>query len=174
VGLFSKPEPGKTHPTPASARSGASPDSASSVSATTLIGPEALITGEIATGAVILIEGRVEGKIKSTGLVVIGEAGRVKAEIEAENASIRGKLEGDCTAKNRIEITQTGKVFGNLRAPLIAVAEGAVFRGSSNMTDKETKPSSPPTPATKDKHPAEPSSPSPPKPFGVPEKLGPN
>jgi len=132
----------------------------------TLIGPEALISGEITTSDVIQIEGRVEGKIKSTGLVVIGEAGRVKAEIEAENVSIRGKLEGDCTAKNRVEITNTGNVEGNLRAPLIAVAEGAVFRGSSNMSGKDEP---------KDKRPAE-TSPAakPPTQTGVSDKVGPN
>jgi cytoskeletal protein CcmA (bactofilin family) len=138
VGLFGKqPEPSKTYSAPVTPKSGSSPDASTTPTPNTLIGKEALITGEINTSQVMQIEGRVEGKIKSTGLVVIGEAGRVKAEIEAENVSIRGKLEGDCSAKNRIEITNTGNVLGNLRAPLIAVAEGAIFRGSSNMTDKE-------------------------------------
>jgi cytoskeletal protein CcmA (bactofilin family) len=139
VALFSKTEPGKPKPTPGTTRS-ESPDAGPALSPNTLIGPEALINGEITTANVLQIEGRIEGKIKSSGLVVIGEAGRVKAAIEAENVSIRGKLEGDCTAKNRIEITRTGNVIGNLRAPLIAVAEGALFRGSSNMTDKAGAP----------------------------------
>ena len=146
MGLFGKPEPSKSDSTSPPPRSGSSPNE-STPRPSTLIGKEALITGEITTSEVIQIEGRVEGKIKSTGLVVIGEAGRVKAQIEAENVSIRGKLEGDCTAKNRVEITQTGNVLGNLRAPLIAVAEGAVFRGSSNMTDKDG--------SSKEKRPAE-------------------
>jgi len=167
VGLFGKPEPSRSDSAPLTPTSGSSP-SIPTPTPNTLIGKEALITGEITTSDVIQIEGRVEGKIKSTGLVVIGEAGRVKAEIEAENVSIRGKLEGDCTAKNRVEITNTGNVLGNLRAPLIAVAEGAVFRGSSNMTDKEGQP--------KDKRPAETASSKPST--GVPDapgpKLGPN
>lgn len=166
MGLFGKPEPNKPNSTSLAQRSG-SASGATTPAPNTLIGPEALISGEITTSDVIQIEGRVEGKIKSTGLVVIGEAGRVKAQIEAENVSIRGKLDGDCTAKNRVEITTTGKVTGNLRAPLIAVAEGAVFRGSSNMTDKEERPkeerSAEPSPASK----TQPST-------RVPEKLGPN
>jgi cytoskeletal protein CcmA (bactofilin family) len=163
VGLFGKPEPNKPDSAALTPTSGL-PSNVPTPTPNTLIGKEALITGEIATSDVIQIEGRVEGKIKSTGLVVIGEAGRVKAEIEAENVSIRGKLEGDCTAKNRIEITNTGNVLGNLRAPLIAVAEGAVFRGSSNMTDKEGQP--------KEKRPAETASSKPST--GVPEELEPN
>ena len=166
MGLFGKPEPNRPNSTSLGQTSGSSSD-ATTPAPNTLIGPEALISGEITTSDVIQIEGRVEGKIKSTGLVVIGEAGRVKAEIEAENVSIRGKLDGDCTAKNRVEITNTGQVTGNLRAPLIAVAEGAVFRGSSNMTDQDGQQreerSAEPSPAGK-------TQPSPP----VPEKLGSN
>ena len=161
MGLFGKPEPSKPS-LDSPQQDGPSSDAPLPVP-NTLIGPEALISGEITTGDVIRIEGRVEGKIKSTGLVIIGEAGRVKAEIDAENVSIRGKLEGDCTAKNRVEITNTGKVFGNLRAPLIAVAEGAIFRGSSNMTDKDGQ--------SKEKRSTEPSKPQPST--SVPENLGP-
>ena len=166
MGLFGKVEPSK--PSPVSSQQNPSRSDVSPPVPNTLIGAEALISGEITTSNVIQIEGRVEGKIKSTGLVVIGEAGRVKAEIEAENVSIRGKLEGNCTAKNRVEITNTGKVFGNLRAPLIAVAEGAVFRGSSNMTDKGAQP--------KEKHATEASSPQPSTsvPENLGQKLGPN
>lgn len=136
MGLFGKSEPDKPNPA-AGPRRAPTRSETSPVAARTLIGAETVITGELNTGEVVQIEGRVEGKIKSSGLVVIGEAGRVKAEIEADNVSIRGKLEGDCTAKNKVEITRTGKVFGNLRAPRIAVAEGAIFRGASQMTVNE-------------------------------------
>ena len=165
MGLFGKPDASK--PTSGSAVEGSGSSNPSIPTPNTLIGPEALISGEITTGDVIQIEGRVEGKIKSTGLVVIGEAGRVKAQIESENVSIRGKLDGDCTAKNRIEITNTGRVVGNLRAPLIAVAEGAVFRGSSNMTVDDGP--------ARDKGSASqsPASETPPR-TPVPEKSGPN
>ncbi len=110
-----------------------------SVAPQTLIGAKTIISGELNTSEVLQIEGRVEGKIKSSGMVVIGEVGRVKAKIEAANVSIRGKLEGDCTASDKVELTRTGKVFGNLRAPRIAVAEGAIFQGSGQMTVNEER-----------------------------------
>ena len=138
MGLFGKSEPEEpksvTGPRSSSTRNETSP-----IAAPTLIGTETVITGELNTSEAVQIEGRVEGKIKSSALVVIGEAGFVKAQIEADNVSIRGTLEGDCTAKNRVEITRTGKVLGNLRAPRIAVAEGAIFRGASQMTVNEKR-----------------------------------
>ncbi len=139
MGLFGKSEPDKPNPATGPRSSPTRDQTPPSVAARTLIGAETVITGELNTSEVVQIEGRVEGKIKSSGLVVIGEAGRVKAEIEADNVTIRGKLEGDCTAKNKVEITRTGKVFGNLRAPRIAVAEGAIFRGASQMTANEER-----------------------------------
>ena len=138
MGLFGKSEPEEpksvTGPRSSSTRNETSP-----IAAPTLIGTETVITGELNTSEAVQIEGRVEGKIKSSGLVVIGEAGFVKAQIEADNVSIRGTLEGDCTAKKRVEITRTGKVLGNLRAPRIAVAEGAISRGASQMTVNEKR-----------------------------------
>ena len=110
-----------------------------SVAPQTLIGAKTIISGELNTSEVLQIEGRVEGKIKSSGMVVIGEAGRVKAKIETANVSIRGKLEGDCTASDKVELTRTGKVFGNLCAPRLAVAEGAIFKGASQMTVNEER-----------------------------------
>ncbi len=149
MGLFGKSEPDK----PKSAtgpRSSSTRNETSSIAARTLIDAETVITGELNTSEAVQIEGRVEGKIKSSGLVVIGEAGRVKAEIEADNVSIRGTLEGNCTAKNRVEITRTGKVLGNLRARRIAVAEGAIFNGASQMTVNEERsgPKERPTPSS--------------------------
>ena len=138
MGLFGKSEPDKPK-SAADPRSSSTRNETVSVAAPTLIGAETVITGELNTSETVQIEGRVEGKIKSSGLVVIGEAGRVKAQIEADNVSIRGTLEGDCTAKTRVEITRTGKVLGNLRAPRIAVAEGAIFRGASQMTVNEER-----------------------------------
>jgi cytoskeletal protein CcmA (bactofilin family) len=139
VGFFSKPEPKKPPPTPAARPT--NPPTPQAVSAT-WIGPEAQINGELVSSDNVHIEGKIEGKVKSKKQVTIGEKGQVQAEIEAQVVSIRGKLQGDCVATSKVEITGTGKVFGNISAPRISVAEGAVFRGASNMTS-EQKPTTP-------------------------------
>ncbi len=135
MGFFSKPDVNKPSPTPAPRPR--NPSSPPHAAAATLIGPAAQIKGELVSSDTVQIEGTVEGKIKSTKQVVIGEKGKVLAEIEAQTVSIRGKLEGDCVATGKVEITATGQVYGNISAPRIAVAEGAVFRGASNMTSEQ-------------------------------------
>lgn len=163
MGLFGKSEPKKPSswpsspappPRPATPGAPLSPPA----SAATVIGPEARISGELTSSDNVRVDGKVEGKIKSSKHLIIGENGYVHAEVEAEVVTIRGKLEGDCHAQKKAEITGTGKVFGNINAPVIAVAEGAVFRGASHMGEVKTTPVTKPgeglpspSPAPKDK-----------------------
>ena len=154
MGLFGKSEPQKLNVV-TGPRGVPAQNESPSVAPQTLIGAKTIISGELNTSKVLQIEGRVEGKIKSSGMVVIGEAGRVKAKVEAANVSIRGKLEGDCTASDKVELTRTGKVFGNLRAARIAIAEGAIFKGSIQMTVNEER-SAPAEPEAAEPEAAEP------------------
>ena len=88
----------------------------------------------------VQIEGRVEGKIKSSGLVVIGEAGssesadRSGQRLHPRNTGRR--LHGE---EQKSRSPAPARFFGNLRAPRIAVAEGAIFRGASQMTANEER-----------------------------------
>ena len=137
MGLFGKSETNNPSLPAASSPKPASPSPALPPAAT-VIGRDAQINGELSSSDNVRVEGKVEGKIRSTKHVIIGENGYVHAEVEAEVVSIRGKLEGDCRAHKKAEITGTGKVFGNISAPVIAVAEGAIFRGSSRMSEAKT------------------------------------
>ncbi len=118
----------------------------SRAAAPTVIGRNAKITGEISSDEDMLIEGRVDGKIRSSKLLIIGESGDVKADLEAEIVSVRGTVNGNCSATGKVEIASTGSVFGNIEAPAIAVAEGATFRGASKTSDK-TRRAKPPRPS---------------------------
>jgi cytoskeletal protein CcmA (bactofilin family) len=85
----------------------------------------------------MLIEGKVEGEIHGTH-VIVGEGGDVQARIEAQVLTVRGTVRGDCQGSKKVEITATGKVFGNIASRAIVVAEGATFRGASKMAQSET------------------------------------
>jgi cytoskeletal protein CcmA (bactofilin family) len=102
--------------------------------APTVIGRDAVITGELSSEQQMLIEGRVHGKIRSKSQVIIGETGQVEAEVHAEVVTVRGTLTGDCEGFQKVEITASGKLFGNISAKVISVAEGATFRGASKMS----------------------------------------
>jgi cytoskeletal protein CcmA (bactofilin family) len=146
VGLFGgKPENGTSAPpAPARERRETSVTPSTSPSeVTTVIGKEAFVKGELRSTSEMLIEGRVEGEIYGTR-VVVGETGDVQARIEAQVLTIRGTVRGDCEGSRKVEITATGKVFGNIASRAIVVAEGATFRGASKMAQSEpAKPEEP-------------------------------
>jgi len=137
VGLFGgKPDSTPSAPpAPARERREAS-ISTSSSEAPTVIGKDAHIKGELRSSSDMIIEGRVEGEIHGTR-VIVGESGDVQARIEAQVLTVRGTVRGDCEASKKVEITATGKVFGNIASRAIVVAEGATFRGASKMAQSE-------------------------------------
>src|SRR5437762_2232859 len=104
-------------PVPASARAG-----------TCLIAPKTVVKGEITGDEDVVVEGSVEGQIRITRDLRVGANGSVKATVEAQAIIVSGELIGDCTATSRVEIQSTGRLTGNIRAPKIVIAEGAMFR----------------------------------------------
>jgi cytoskeletal protein CcmA (bactofilin family) len=102
-----------------------------------VIGPKTTIKGEITGDEDLVIEGNVEGQIRITRDLRVGANGVVKATVEAQSIIVSGELIGDCQASVRVEIQATGRLTGNIRAPKIVIAEGAMFRGNSDMSARK-------------------------------------
>jgi cytoskeletal protein CcmA (bactofilin family) len=102
-------------------------------SGSTFIGPNLTIDGTISGSETVLIEGTVRGKINLSGELRIGTKGRVEATVHAKNVTVEGKLTGDVSADDKVELVASATVDGNIKAPKIVVAEGARFRGSVDM-----------------------------------------
>src|SRR5262249_61124825 len=81
----------------------------------------------------VLIEGTANGKTNLTNDLRIGTKARVEATVQAKNVTIEGRLNGDVSADDRVELIASATVDGNIKAPKIIVAEGAKFRGSVDM-----------------------------------------
>jgi cytoskeletal protein CcmA (bactofilin family) len=99
----------------------------------TFLGPNITIDGTVSGSEPVLIEGTIRGKIELTAEVRIGTQARVEASVHARNVTIEGRVTGDISADDRVELVNTAVVDGNLKAPKIVVAEGATFRGSVDM-----------------------------------------
>ncbi|MGD2162193.1 MAG: polymer-forming cytoskeletal protein [Anaerolineales bacterium] len=88
----------------------------------------------VGTGGV-RIDGAFEGEIKVRGIVVIGVDGRVVCdEIRATTVVVSGSLEGNVMAQ-RVEITATGRVYGDVTVVSFSTEEGAFLRGNITMED---------------------------------------
>ncbi len=86
------------------------------------------------------INGKFEGKLQTKGSLTIGEHAVVKADIIGENIIIAGRVEGDIAAENAIRLIAPACVIGNIKTPVLSVAEGAALEGYCNMMRGE-KPS---------------------------------
>jgi len=104
---------------------------------TCTIASKTVIKGEITGDEDVIVEGNVEGQIRITRDLRVGANGVVKATVEAQSIIVSGELVGDCQASVRVEIQATGRLTGNIRAPKIVIAEGAMFRGNSDMSARK-------------------------------------
>ncbi|MDR1575979.1 MAG: polymer-forming cytoskeletal protein [Treponema sp.] len=85
-----------------------------------------------------LIRGKVSGEISAQGLLVIDEEAVVNANINTSRLVVRGQVKGDVTAAEKVEVTVTGKLIGNVTAPEIFMETGCVFNGLCTMTEKKS------------------------------------
>jgi cytoskeletal protein CcmA (bactofilin family) len=92
-------------------------------------------TGKISVKGGVRIEGIFEGQIAITGLVVVGETGKVTCEnIIANTVIVAGAVNGGITAK-KLEIRSTGRVWGNVTVSAFSTEEGAFLRGQVTMEE---------------------------------------
>ena len=109
-----------------------SPQPASRGSAT--LGQSIVITGELKGNEDLTIEGRVDGTIESKQhTVTVGANATAKAQISAKDVIVLGKVDGNIIATSKVEIRPNGTVEGDIVSPTVAIAEGAMFRGSIDM-----------------------------------------
>lgn len=132
----SKPETASTQQTQDNAVPGAKAPAASGRAA--VIGPGIHINGDISGEENLLIEGRVDGKIQlNSHQVDIGQGGKVKADISANIIRISGEVRGDLNGVEKVVISRTGNVHGNIKAPRMTLEDGAIFKGSIDMDPGE-------------------------------------
>ncbi|MCP2604874.1 polymer-forming cytoskeletal protein [Candidatus Aminicenantes bacterium AH-873-B07] len=95
--------------------------------------------GELKFNGTFRIDGNFKGKIISDSKLIVGEKGRIEAEIEVGHLIISGEVRGKISAKKKIEVYSKGKVYGDIITPKLMVEEGAFFHASCKMNGKTQK-----------------------------------
>jgi cytoskeletal protein CcmA (bactofilin family) len=86
--------------------------------------------GELSFKGSFRIEGNFKGTIVSESLLIIGERGKVEADVKVGQLVINGEIRGTLQATDRIEVHDKGRVFGTLLAPTLVVEEGAYLEAT--------------------------------------------
>ncbi len=109
------------------------------------IGAGLKIHGEILGNSDLYIDGSVQGKIHVTSArVTVGPQGRVEAEIDAREIVVDGTVQGSLKATERLQLGASSRVSGNVRAPRLAIQDGARLRGKAETTAVNTRESAKP------------------------------
>jgi cytoskeletal protein CcmA (bactofilin family) len=134
------PEPSRPAPPPPAFE----PPSRATASAVTgeqaTIGKGLFIKGEITGSESLFIDGKVEGSINLPGnRVTVGRNGQVAANISAREIVVLGKVRGNVSATDRVDIRAEGSLSGDVAAARISIEDGAFFKGGIDIRKPEAK-----------------------------------
>ena len=99
----------------------------------TIIGKDTLFKGVITSNSAIRIDGQCEGEITTTSDVVIGQTGNAKVQVTARNATVAGMVTGNMDITEKLELTPTAKLQGDIKVGTLIIGEGAIFKGNCQM-----------------------------------------
>ena len=99
-----------------------------------MLGKSVVIKGEVTGSESLYIDGRVEGSIHLPGnCVTVGRNGVVSASISAREIVVLGKVRGNMTASDLMDIRGEGSLTGDMVAQRISIEEGAYFKGAVDI-----------------------------------------
>lgn len=102
------------------------------------IGKSVVVKGELSGSEDLIVDGEVEGNISLRGQTcTIGPNGRVRANIEARNVIVHGRVNGDIHASERVELRKTASLAGDISTARISIDDGAFFKGGIDIQKPE-------------------------------------
>jgi cytoskeletal protein CcmA (bactofilin family) len=102
----------------------------------TVIGTGVQIKGDFKAPANVELRGTVEGNLEVDGLFAIRESGRLIGSVTASDVVV--EVEGEIAATEKVEISSTGRVQGDVQAKVVCIADGAFLQGKVQMANGES------------------------------------
>jgi len=99
----------------------------------TFLGKTADFKGVIRFNGTIRVDGRLEGEIHTTGVLIVGEHAVIKGIVSAGTVMTSGKINGTVTAVEEVQILKPGVLIGDIRTPAISIESGSHFHGMCDM-----------------------------------------
>jgi cytoskeletal protein CcmA (bactofilin family) len=107
----------------------------------TILAEDIDFSGVLSFQRPLMIKGRFQGEIKASSDLYIGEKAVVKAKIEADTVSSKGRIEGDVLAHSRVEFFSTATMLGDLATPDLVMESGCQYNGRCTMNrEKQPQP----------------------------------
>jgi len=107
--------------------------------ATSVIDQGCQMEGRLTFVGTLIVNGKFKGELISSNTLIVGESGELEAEVRAGTVILAGQISGHVTARERVELRKTARVFGDIVSPVLILEEGVIFDGRCNMKGKDVK-----------------------------------
>jgi cytoskeletal protein CcmA (bactofilin family) len=117
-----------------------------SVNSKNILNSDVQIKGTLKFGEELTFDGKLDGDITSEGTLNLGDNAVVKGNLNGNSVVLRGKINGNVTANERIEIKAKTELFGDIRSAKLVIEEGVTFVGKIEVNPNKVAPIAPPQP----------------------------
>ena len=104
------------------------------------------LKGSLKFAGELTFDGKLDGDINSEGVLNLGDNAVIKGNLNVNSVVLRGKINGNVAAKERIEIKAKTELFGDIRSAKLVIEEGVTFVGKSEVNPNKASPTAPPAP----------------------------
>ncbi len=98
------------------------------------------LKGTLKFSGEMTFDGKLEGDINSDGNLNLGDDAVIKGNINVGTVVVRGKINGNVAAKEKIDIKAKTELFGDVRSPKLVIEEGVTFVGKSEINPNKVAP----------------------------------
>lgn len=102
----------------------------------TYIAADCEFSGNLTIKGNARIDGQIEGTVGVSGDLVVGPSALLKANIQAASISVSGEVRGDITAKEKLELSSSARLYGDIYTQQLKVEQGAKFIGTSRLLEE--------------------------------------
>lgn len=102
----------------------------------TIIAGGVRVEGDFQSQGNIIVEGEVVGTLKTASDLFVGEQAKIHANVSAHNAKVSGEIRGNVKIKERMELSPTSRIIGDMRAKILIVEAGASVNGKISMGEE--------------------------------------
>lgn len=103
----------------------------------TIISSGSKIEGTLSSGGSVRVDGQINGDISARGNITVGEHGKIKGQVDADNVIVGGTINGTVNAKEKLVLEANATLEGDIVTKILVIAPGAKFEGSSRMLTEQ-------------------------------------
>ena len=111
-----------------------------------VLGSDVEIKGTLKFTGELTFEGKLEGEIHTDGTLNLGDSAVINGNIDAQSVVVRGKVNGNINAKDKIDIKAKAELFGDIKATKLVIEEGVTYVGKTEVNPNKVAPTAAPRP----------------------------